>query len=185
MPNGRLEVTVTYLERAAGLPVPDVAPPSADLQIIHARRPTVAFYRFLYNTVGEPWLWMDRRKMSDAELGKAVQDLGVEVHVLYAGGVPAGYIELDLRDPEATEIAYFGIMPEFIGRKLGPYLLAWALRENPRMTVNTCTFDHPKALGLYLQFGFQILRTVSKHVEDPRLAGVIPRNAAPQIPLAE
>jgi ribosomal protein S18 acetylase RimI-like enzyme len=179
-----LEVTVTYLERPVGLSVPEVAPPSLNLRIIHAHNPTVAFYRFLYNTVGEPWLWMERRKMSDSDLAAAVQDPGVQIHVLYDSGVPAGYVELDFRDPEATEIAYLGIMPEFIGRKLGPYLLAWALRKDQRMTVNTCTFDHPKALGLYQRFGFEILRTVTKYVEDPRLTGVIPRHAAPQIPFA-
>lgn len=184
MPNGLLDVTITYLEREAHRPAPEIAPPEDDLQIVHAQHPTVSFYRFLYNTVGEPWLWMDRRKMSDGDLAAILRDPLVEVDVLYFAGVPAGYVELDYRKPGRTEIAYFGIMPEFIGRKLGPYLLAWSIESGRRMTVNTCTLDHPKALSLYRAMGFEITGTVTKTVEDPRLTGLFPPHAAPQIPLA-
>ena len=55
-------------------------------------------------------------------------------------GVPAGFVEINSADlPEAVDIAYFGIMPEFIGRKLGPWFLNWALEQacnRPKM-VNT------------------------------------------------
>jgi predicted N-acetyltransferase YhbS len=59
-----------------------------------------------------------------------------------------------------AELAYFGIMPEFIGMGLGPYLLGQALdmlwhKEPARVLVNTCTLDHPKALPLYQRFGFR------------------------------
>jgi hypothetical protein len=29
-------------------------------------------------------------------------------------------------------------------------------RAAPRLTVNTCTLDHPRALPLYLRMGFEI-----------------------------
>ncbi|WP_284223807.1 GNAT family N-acetyltransferase, partial [Brevundimonas denitrificans] len=83
-----------------------------------------------------------------------------EIYVLYIRGIHAGYAELDFRKfPSVVDLAYFGIMPEFIGMKLGPYLLNWAIeqawRRNPDLvTVNTCTLDHPKALPLYQRFGF-------------------------------
>ena len=59
--DGKIESVVTSLEMfapPAGAPVP---PPRGDLSIVQAVRPTVSFYRYLYDTVGEPWLWTDRR----------------------------------------------------------------------------------------------------------------------------
>ena len=120
-----MEVTTTYLQMFAP-PARLVAPPCAGLEVVLARRPTLAYYRFLYNAVGKDWQWIDRNKLSDAELGKIIHDPLVEVHVLLMDGVPAGYAELDRRQPGDIELAYFGIMPEFIGQGLGKYLLSWA-----------------------------------------------------------
>ena len=78
--------------------------------------------------------------------------------------------------------AYFGLMPEFMGRRLGPYLLRWAVdaawsTQPDKVTVNTCTLDHPKALSLYQKVGFRPVRQEQKVVEDPRLSGLIPMPA--------
>lgn len=57
------------------------------------------------------WLWTDRRKMTDNVLRSIIHDSGqkisfisfsntpegVEIYVLYADGVPAGYAEIDRR----------------------------------------------------------------------------------------
>lgn len=158
------DVIITFLEmlkEPARAPLP---PPRADLTIVHARRPTVAFYRFLYETVGKPWQWTDRTVLDDATLAAIVQDPAVEVHVLYAGGVPAGYFELDRRLYPEVELAYFGLMPEFLGQKLGPYLLDQAIRlafayRPTRFWVHTQTLDHPSALPLYQRFGFVPYKT--------------------------
>jgi GNAT superfamily N-acetyltransferase len=138
---------------------PAVAAPRGDLMIVRASDPTVSFYRWLYNTVGGPWLWLDRRKLDDAALGAIIQREDVEVWVLYAGGVPAGYYELDRRQPPEIELTYFGLCPEFIGQKLGPYLLDQAIRKAwsykpARLWVHTQSLDHPRALSLYKQHGF-------------------------------
>jgi len=158
---GIMDVTVTYLEMMQ-LPAQQSAqPPRADLTVMHAVKPTVSFYRYLYTTVGAPWNWVDRGKLSDEQLAAIIQHPEVDVYVLYAGGVPAGYAELDRRESPDIELAYFGIMPEFIGRKLGPYLLGWsiekALSYSPRRYwLHTCTLDHPKALATYQRAGFEI-----------------------------
>ena len=60
------------------------------MTIVAARQPTVAFYRFLYERVGGPWYWLDRRRWSDEKLLTEIRSPGVELHVLYADGVPAG-----------------------------------------------------------------------------------------------
>ncbi|MBX7151763.1 GNAT family N-acetyltransferase [bacterium] len=132
--------------------------------VIRAEKPTVSFYRYLYNTVGASWLWVDRRKMKDVELRTIIQDPKIEVNVLYVGGTPAGYAELDLRQPGEIELGYFGLIPDFVGQGLGKYLLTWAVdaawKKNPkRFWVHTCSLDHPTALPLYQKCGFTIYKT--------------------------
>lgn len=191
VPRGHLSVIITYLSMPAPPDRPPVPAPAGveRLELRRADPPTVSFYRYLYDTVGEPWLWNERRRMTDAQLAPIVTDPRVEVWVLYDNGTPAGYVELDRRDPAATDIGYFGLIPDFIGRKLGPWLLDRGIRMGwdggtKVLTVNTCSFDHPKALPLYQSMGFVPQRHVTRVVADPRLQGVMPRECAPHIPLA-
>lgn len=176
---GKLRSVVTYLEMKQKPALKPVAPPAgARLALLRAERPSVAFYRFLYNTVGKPWLWWARRALADEALARAIQDPKVEVFVLYVDGQPAGYAELDRRVAGEVELAYFGLMPDFIGRKLGPYLLTWAIEQAwsygpERVWVNTCSFDHPKALALYQKLGFVPYRQETQIIDDPRLSGLI------------
>jgi GNAT superfamily N-acetyltransferase len=93
------------------------------------------------------------------------------VNVLWADGVPAGYVELDRREPPGVEIGYFGLMPEFIGQGLGAFLLDWAIRHawraRPRrLWLHTCDLDHPRALAFYQKLGFRIYdrRTTEAHL---------------------
>ena len=148
-------------------------PLAGHLAVIQARNPTVSFYRFLYHTAGEPWLWYERRFMDDKTLATLVTDSNVRIYVLYVDGVPAGYAELDLQTPSDVELAYFAIFPEFIGRRLGPWLLQWAVNtawsgEPERFRVNTCSLDHPKALLTYQQQGFTPYRQETIRILDPR-----------------
>ncbi|MGQ9370267.1 GNAT family N-acetyltransferase [Azospirillum sp. A39] len=188
VPPGRLSVIVTFLEMTAPPSHPPLPDPEGDIRLMRAAPPTVSFYRYLYDTVGEPWLWHERRRMADADLAAIVTDPRVEVHVLYVDGTPAGYAEIDRREPEKTDLGYFGLIPDFIGRRLGPWLLDRAIRMGwqggtRRLTVNTCTFDHPKALPLYQSMGYRPYRHVSRIVDDPRVQGWLPRTAAPHIPI--
>ena len=177
--DGKLETIVTHLEMTER-PAPAENPvPRDDLFIFRVQRPTISFYRYLYNTVGDPWLWGDRRRLDDAALAAVVQDPAVEIFVLYVLGAPAGYCELDRRVPGEIELAYLGILPEFIGQKLGPYLLRWAIgmawRYEPRrFWVHTCTLDHPKALAMYERAGFRVFKREVEVTDDPRALGLIP-----------
>jgi GNAT superfamily N-acetyltransferase len=163
-----ISTTVTYLEMRAPPDRAPVPPPHDGVVLVHARRPNVAYYRFLCNTVGAPWLWVDRRRLDDAQLASILDDPRVEVHVAMVDGVPAGYAELDRRAEVETgdvELAYFGLMPSFIGRGLGPWLLDAAIRRAfttataRRLWVHTQTLDHPKALPLYRALGFVPYKT--------------------------
>ncbi len=170
--NAPRKVTRTYLEMSERAPGPHSAAPE-NVQIIRAIRPTVSFYRYLYNTVGDPWNWFDRRKISDDELRKIIHDERVEVHVAYVLGTPAGYAELNFQKTGEVELAYFGIMPEFIGHGLGKYLLQRALdlcwsRNPARVWLHTCTLDHPGALPLYRRTGFKIYKTEDYFIDSEK-----------------
>ncbi len=158
-PEGVIETTVTYLEMTGPPRHAQLPTPLRKLALLRAGQPTVSFYRYLYDAVGRPWTWVDRKHLSDDELVAIIQDSRVEIYVLYVAGVPAGYAELDRRTEGEIELAYLGLVPEFIGQRLGPYLLDWTIwraweYEPRRLWVHTCTLDHPKALALYQRFGF-------------------------------
>lgn len=154
-------------------------PPGLPTALVRARPPTVAFYRWLYARVGAQWTWIARRSMSDAELLATIDDPAVEIYVLHVGGVPAGYGEVDRRSgPDAVDLAYLGLLPEFIGRGHGSYLLdavvdlAWSLGPCTRLRVRTCDLDHPRALGSYQKAGFRPVGQHTATLSDPRLVGL-------------
>jgi ribosomal protein S18 acetylase RimI-like enzyme len=185
----KIDVVVTYLEMTAAPArrLPAQPPPDMKLALLRAEAPTLGFYRYLYNTVGEPWFWIDRRLMDDAALAAIIADPLVEIYVLYVGGVPAGYVELDRRAPPVVNIAYLGLMPHAVGHGLGRYLVNWAVdaawRYAPqKLTVDTCTLDHPRALATYQKAGFVAVRQQAKQIDDPRLSGIISAKFDPRLP---
>lgn len=81
-------------------------------------------------------------------------------------------------------------MPELAGKGHGRWLMAQALslawrKGIGRVWVHTCTLDHPSALGFYRRSGFVPFAQAVETFADPRLAGVLSREAAPQIPLLD
>ncbi|MCX7356267.1 MAG: GNAT family N-acetyltransferase [Alphaproteobacteria bacterium] len=182
VPLGKLRMVITSLEmHARPSHGPAHLPAGTKAALLRADNPTVSFYRYLYNTVGEPWLWYDRRAFDDATLTGIIQDPKVEIYVLYVSGVPAGYGELDRRKDGEIELAYFGLMPEFIGKGLGRYFLTWivdaAWRYEPkRLWVHSCNFDHPEALRAYQRAGFTPFDQETIVIEDPRVSGLIPEH---------
>ena len=157
----RVPVTITYLEQTARPLLPTPALPAGKTAILRAEKPPTHYYRYLYRLVGDPWKWVSRRRMSDEDLAEVIQDPSVYVYILYVSGVPAGFAEIDHRDRAQAELKFFGLAPEFTGRRLGPYFLthvidlAWSLQPK-RFRLETCSLDHPAALPLYQKFGFQV-----------------------------
>jgi len=146
--------------------------------VLRLPRCSVPFYRYLYDTVGRDWVWWLRRTVPDAEIAGLLARPDISIHVLYQGGEPAGFYEIERRGDEAgTNLAYFGLMPHAIGHGVGRSLLrhaidgAWA--EKPRvLTVNTCTADHPRALPNYIAAGFRVIRTMREVWPVPNRLGL-------------
>lgn len=157
----RVPVTVTYLEQRAKPSVKPGPRPPGKYAILRAEAPPAHFYRYIYGAVGAPWKWVSRNRLSDAELTRIIEDPALYIYVLYANGAPAGFGEVDRRDPSVADIKFFGLAPEFIGRGLGRYFfeavldLAWSTAPD-RAVLETCTLDHPAALPLYQKMGFSV-----------------------------
>jgi GNAT superfamily N-acetyltransferase len=184
--DGDLAAVVTYLEMRA--PPGDEVPPSTlDLQRIPD--PTPERYRQLFRLVGAPWLWFSRLTLDDEQLLAIIDDPLVELFVVLDGnGRDVGMLELDFREPGACELAFVGLVPDLSGLGHGRWLLAEAVsrawREGiARVHVHTCSLDHPAALAAYRRAGFVPVKRAIERFPDPRLAGILPKDSAPQVPL--
>ena len=78
-----------------------------------------SFFRYLYTEVGRRYRWIDRLGWSDEEIRAHLAQPGVSLWVMYYDGSPAGYFELNKDEEASTELAYFGLLQEFIGVGLG------------------------------------------------------------------
>jgi GNAT superfamily N-acetyltransferase len=123
-----------------------------------------SFWRYLYAEVGRAHHWIDRLPWPDDVIRAYLTDPVVSLYVMSVSGAPAGYFELRRDADDGVEIVYFGLLPEFIGRGLGAFLLTEAVHrawesEPARVWLHTNTMDHPSALPNYLKRGFTVFRT--------------------------
>jgi GNAT superfamily N-acetyltransferase len=153
-------VTVTFLEMHEPKEFPE---PLAVTRFELLPKPvSVNEYRKYYYGVGEKYFWLDRMVMPDEELFEKINADNIDIYVFYVNDKAAGYIEF-IHEKKYVEILYFGLMPEFIGKGLGKYFLQWVIAKawsyNPEwIQLNTCTLDHPNALGTYKKAGFTEVR---------------------------
>lgn len=186
---GKLATIVTHLEmRQRPRPRPLKAVP---LRLKRWQTPSIEKYRLLYRRVGEPWLWFSRLQMADDTLAAIIHDPAVEIFaVLDPKGIEIGLLELDFRKAGECEVAFFGLIPPLTGQGFGGWLMAQALTLAwragvERVWVHTCTLDDPRALGFYIAQGFVPTAREIEVLDDPRLTGLIPRNAAPHVPVID
>ena len=183
--DGEIAAVVTYLEMLEP-PLADV--PQSTLRLRRVAESDPENYRALFRKVGSRWLWFSRLVMGDAELGAILGHPAVELYEVAAVEPVVGMLELDFRRDGECEFAFIGLVPELAGQGHGRWLLAKALdlawREGiARVHVHTCTLDHPAALSAYRRAGFTAYRRAVERFADPRLAGILPADCAPQVPL--
>ena len=184
LPHGELAAVVTYLEMTEP---PSDPVPATSLQLRRIK-PTSGDYRALFRKVGAPWLWFSRLAMADAELEAIITDPGIELLEIAAVEAVVGMLELDFRIAGECEIAFIGLVPSLTGEGHGRWLIAEAVRRAwregvKRVHVHTCSLDHPAALAAYRRAGFVPYKRAVERFTDPRLAGILPADAAPQVPL--
>ena len=172
--------TVTWLEMAARPEGPWPHQPSGPpASLLAAERPPVWYFLALYDAVGRDYAWEDMHSKPEDELATWLADPAVTLYTLMRQGWPAGFFVLDGMEEGVQELAYFGLAPQVVGSGLGRFLLgtaihtAWDVPGTQKMTVNTCTLDHPRALGLYQRSGFvpvrreERRRTLTRPLPEP------------------
>lgn len=189
VPDGHLASVVTYLEMRVPPPAAvAVRVPHAALTLHRLGGADLDRYRALFRAVGTPWLWFSRLRMDDDTLRAILADERVEAYAVCDAGRDVGLLELDFRTEGACELAFFGLVADYVGQGVGRWLMheaitrAWA-QPITRFHVHTCTLDHPQAVAFYVRSGFTPYRRAVEVTPDPRLDGTLPRSAAASVPI--
>ena len=132
-------------------------------QVREQEEPNWVFNRDMYFRVGEQWQWIDKRPWTDEQWQEYAVAPELRAFAAYYGDALAGYYELRQDGEGGVEIAYFGLLPEFIGSGLGGALLTSAIEEAwkmlpKRVWVHTCNRDHPQALANYQARGMIVYK---------------------------
>ena len=159
-----VEVTRTYLQLAHA---DDLNPSRANDPRVRTGQVVdcpASFYRYLYSEVGRAYHWIDRLPWTDEQISAHLARREITLWVMYREDAVAGYFELERHEDGSIEIAYFGLLAEFIGRGLGKNLLTAAVKQAwgdgaNRVWLHTCTLDDPAAMPNYLKRGFKPFRT--------------------------
>lgn len=156
-----VDYTITYLEMTErpGFDRPQLIrnEPSA---LIRAQNPPRWYFLSLYDAVGADYEWVDWHNRPVATLDAYLANPDIQLFTLLSNGWPNGFFMLERKENTICDLAYFGLVPEAIGKGLGTWLLktaifaAWDLPDVEKLTLNTCTLDHPRALAHYQKHGF-------------------------------
>jgi GNAT superfamily N-acetyltransferase len=166
----KIQVTRTYLEmrQPSDLNAAKLIDPV--IKIEHQQNCSVDLFRLLYVEVGKNYHWMDRLPWTDEDIRDYLAQPEISLWLMTYDNEKAGYFELRKCEDGSTELAYFGLLPQFIGRGLGRHLLscaveqAWADGAN-RVWLHTCTLDDPAAMPNYLKRGFQPFKTEQYQIQ--------------------
>ena len=138
--------------------------PFDDLYLEKVNPPDFQLNKFFYKEIGKKHRWTDRLVWSDKKWTNYLESLGVNTYILKQNKDLIGYFEQIFdKDKLDCEIAYFGILEEYIGKQLGGYLLSEAIKTSfnvgsKRIWVHTCSLDHKKALKNYLSRGMKVFK---------------------------
>ena len=121
--------------------------------------------KFFYKQIGQNHHWYDRLVWDDKKWIDYVSNQNVFTFVLKDNENIAGFFELIYhKDKSEMEIAYFGLLKDYMAKKLGGYMLSQAIKISfsykvKRLWVHTCSLDHKNALKNYLSRGMKIYNT--------------------------
>jgi GNAT superfamily N-acetyltransferase len=183
---GKIASIVTYLEMLKRPALADVS--ASTVQLRPVRNPQPDWYRAIFRRAGAQWLWFSRLEMTDKQLAAVLQNPDVEFFLAESAGREIGIAELDRSQPPNVEITSFALFSEAIGKGLGRPLIAQLLARawtpaTMRVWLHTCNLDGPAALSFYMKCGFRPYKRAIEVADDPRLRGILPEDAAPQIPI--
>ena len=135
-------------------------------------KPNFQLNKFFYKNVGKKHRWIDRLSWSDEKWINYISNQNLETYVISESDDLAGFFEL-IYNPELkeTEISYFGLLEEYIGKGIGGYALSVAIKKSfekqiKRVWLHTCTLDHPNALKNYIARGMTVYKRENINILD-------------------
>ena len=153
-----------YLELKSLKNFKEVKKPSKDYSVELVNPKDFQLNKFFYKNIGKNCQWVDRLVWTELDWTKYISDKKLSTYILKNKDEIAGYFELIFnKDTKEAEIAYFGILNEYFGKKLGGYLLSEAIKISFNMNclrvwVHTCSLDNKNALSNYLSRGMKIFK---------------------------
>ena len=145
--------------------------PGPNFKINQVDPPDFQLNKFFYKQIGRKHRWIDRLAWTDKKWIEYVENSRVKTFVLKDNNNLAGYYET-IRDfdKDHSEIAYFGILEEYFGKKCGGFLLSEAINKlfedgNSRVWLHTCSLDHENAIKNYLARGMRVFKSEKINVE--------------------
>ena len=120
--------------------------------------------KFFYREIGKKHRWVDRLSWSNDTWINYLGNKNLYTCVLKKNDDLVGYYEkIYYEESNEFEIAYFGIMEEYIGKGYGGFLLSEALEsclkeKVSRIWVHTCSLDHENAIKNYLARGMKLYK---------------------------
>ena len=145
--------------------------PGPNFKINQLDPPDFQLNKFFYKQIGKKYRWIDRLAWDDKKWIEYVENPRVKTFVLKENNNLVGFYE-PVRDFDNghSEIAYFGILEEYFGKKCGGYLLSEAIKKLfedgiSRVWLHTCSLDHKNAIKNYLARGMQIFKSEKINVD--------------------
>ncbi|TQL17361.1 acetyltransferase (GNAT) family protein [Zymomonas mobilis] len=195
---GQIASVITALEMTSR---PDISIQPQNTDILDAenqryhleywQNPETAPYLDLFRQIGSPWLWFSRLELDSSELQALITHPKIEIYRLRDQDQQIiGLVELDFRQEGQCEIVFFGLSSACLGKKLGHPMMRHTLSKawRPdvrRVWLHSCSLDHPAALRFYQKHQFRPFQRMIEIHEDPRLTGLLPKEAAPHIPVID
>ena len=159
------QVQRNYLEIKSISELIEVKKPLENLHLEKVEPTDFQLNKFFYKQIGKKHRWVDRLIWNENQWIRYINNSNVKTYILQDGNDLAGYFEqiFDQKKLE-YEIAYFGILQDYVGKRLGGYLLSEAIKKSflmgaNRVWVHTCSLDHKHALKNYLSRGMKIFKS--------------------------
>ena len=160
-----IKVERNYLDIISLKNLSEIDKPSNNFDVRLVNPPDFQLNKFFYKQIGKKHRWVDRLIWNENQWIRYINNSNVKTYILQDGNNLAGYFEqiFDKKKLE-YEIAYFGILQDYVGKRLGGYLLSEAIKKSflmgaNRVWVHTCSLDHKHALKNYLSRGMKIFKS--------------------------
>ena len=160
----REKIYRSYLEIKSLSELKEVKKPSENYFIELSDPKEFQLNKFFYKNIGKNYQWVDRLILTDLDWIRYTSNEKLFTYILKSKDEIAGYFELLFnKESKEAEIAYFGILDEYFGKRLGGYMLSEAIKNSfkigsKKIVVHTCSLDHKNALNNYLSRGMKVYK---------------------------